>query len=192
MITRTVLGIDPGIRFCGFGVVSRAGGKLVHRTSGHVETFPTASDDERQAKIWRDLTAVVELVHPTLIAYEDQRGVNAAARQMEKRNAEAAARGVKLEQTWFNASNDGVTEVVGIIKTLAFAKGLPLESVQSRSAKVAVLGKGHSAAKKAEVQAVVRRLFGLFSISDHAADAMAIAICAERKNWIDMAARRTG
>lgn len=182
-----MLGIDPGLKYLGFGVVRRLGGRLSLIDFGQRETKTEHALERRQRQIWHDLDLLIRYHDPDLIAYEDQAGVSAAARESQKRQLEAAKRGVKIKAFHFSADNDGVTEVVGIIKGLAFHYGIPLHKVQSRTAKKTITGDG--SADKAVVQLRVRQIFGLLEIGEHAADAVAIAVTGEQRTWID--SRRT-
>lgn len=185
-----MLGVDPGLRYCGFGILARVGGKLSHRDSGHIDTPTDWPLERRQRMIWRELDRQIRLHKPDLIAYEDQSGVSAAARESQKRQLEAAQRGTTIKAWHFNADNDAVTEVVGIVKGLSFHYGIPLHPVQPRSAKVVVLGKGHGSASKDDVRRAVRIIFKLANLSEHAADAIAMAVTGEQKTWLQ--ARRVG
>lgn len=186
MTDRVVLAIDPGLRFCGYGIIARAAGRLQHRASGHVET-PTDWDLERRQRfIWRALDRLIRQHNPALIAWEDQAGVSAAARESQKRQVEAAKRGRTVKAFHFSADNDGVTEVVGIVKCLAFHYGIPLHKVQPRSAKVALLGPGHGSADKDDVRRAVRMIFRLHDVSEHGADAVAVGVTAERRTWLQV------
>lgn len=185
-----MLGIDPGLRFLGFGVVRRLGGRLSLIDYGQRETDTEHSLERRQRQIWHDLDRLIRYHDPDVIAYEDQAGVAAAARESQKRQLEAARRGRTIKSFHFSADNDGVTEVVGMIKGLAFHYGIPLRKYQPRTVKVTVLGRGNASADKAHIQQAIARIFGLREIKEHAADAVSIAVTGEQRTWLE--ARRAG
>lgn len=185
------LGLDPGLASLGFGAISRDGRRLEWLEAGTVTTDSARPLLEREQHIWETVTALLREHHPDCVGVEDQSGVSAGARMAAKRQLEAARRGQDVKGFGFNASNDGVTEVVGIIKAAAFAARLPVVMLQPRSVKVALLGAGGGKADKSQIKIAIDRLFpDLGRISSHAADGLAIAIGAERHHCVEC--RRAG
>lgn len=65
-----VVGIDPGSRFLGYGVVEAARGRVRHVGHGVVRADPTASLAQRLAQIFSELSQVVALYRPEAMAVE--------------------------------------------------------------------------------------------------------------------------
>jgi crossover junction endodeoxyribonuclease RuvC len=148
-----VLGIDPGAANTGFGVVRSAGEKLAALDGGVIETSPAMAAEQRLARIHSALGELIEWHEPAAMALEDLyfgRNVGSAL-------AVGQARGVAM---------------------LAAAQhNLPCFDYTPQAVKKAVCGSG--AADKAQVQKMVAALLSLPEPpeSDHAADALAVAIC---------------
>jgi crossover junction endodeoxyribonuclease RuvC len=146
-----ILGIDPGSRATGWGVVELAGSRL-RRIDGGVIRPPAAPLAERLAAIFAGLRAAIAASRPEAAAVES---VFAA------RNARSAlllghARGVALLACELGA--------------LACAEYAPMQ------VKSAVVGFG--AAPKDQVQRMIQRLLGLDAVPPtDEADALAVAIC---------------
>src|SRR5437762_10850787 len=66
---RRILGIDPGLRITGFGLIVCVGGKLTYVTSGCIRNTDGSLPD-RLAMILRDLSSVISAHHPTEVAVE--------------------------------------------------------------------------------------------------------------------------
>ena len=148
---RRVLGIDPGSRRTGYGVVAVRHGALTHVASGCVETadgpFPG-----RLAEIYRGVGNVIATHAPEEFAIEEV---------FLARNPASA---LKLGQAR------------GVAIAAAVGAGLPVREYASRAVKLAVVGTGR--AEKAQVQYMVRALLGLAATpAPDAADALAVAIC---------------
>jgi crossover junction endodeoxyribonuclease RuvC len=146
-----VLGIDPGLRITGFGVVDRLGNKLTYVASGVVRT-PEAELPQRLRAILESLAEVI---------------------------AEHAPDQVAVEQVFVNI-NPRSTLLLGQARGAAICAavscGLPVSEYTALQVKQAVVGKGHAA--KEQVQEMVRRLLSLpGDPSPDAADALACAIC---------------
>lgn len=149
--TRRILGIDPGLRVTGFGVLDARGGKLVYVTSGCIRTTG-ASLPTRLGVIVRDLAHVIAEERPTEVA---------------------------VEKVFVNV-NPNSTLLLGQARGAAIAAavlaGLPVTEYTAGQVKQAVVGAGR--AQKAQVQAMVRRLLLLPGTpAADAADALAAAIC---------------
>ena len=150
---RVVVGIDPGLASTGFGIVGEQGGRFRHL--GH-EVFRSSSSDstgERLHAIHRGLMRVVERYRPSEAAVETLY----FARNVSSALPVAQARGVML---------------------LALEQaGVQAHEYSPQAIKLAIVGRGR--AEKEQVQELVRVLLGLEQMpsSDHAADALAVAIC---------------
>ena len=147
-----VLGIDPGSRFTGFGVVEQRGRLLAHVGHGVIRLDPDASLERRLEAIFKGLRAAIELYRPDVVAVE---GV------FTFKNARSAlvlghARGVAL---------------------LVAAQGeLPVHEYPPAKVKKSVGASG--AAGKDAVARMVRTFLGIPGVERaDASDALAVAIC---------------
>ena len=147
-----VLGLDPGLRHTGWGVIDVAGNRLSHVADGVVHAPTDLPLAERLVALFRQLTAVLERFCPDEAAVEES-FVNKNAGSSLKLGA---ARGVAL---------------------LAPAeRGLPVAEYSANLIKKSVVGAGH--AEKEQIQLMVRRLLPGCAIAEpDAADALAVAIC---------------
>ncbi len=151
MATRRILGIDPGLRITGFGIVIEQDGRLVYAASGCIK----ASGDSlpvRLGVIARDLAHVIAEERPTEVA---------------------------VERVFVNV-NPNSTLLLGQARGAAIAAavlaGLPVHEYTAGQVKQSVVGRGR--ALKPQVQEMVRRLLSLPGTpSPDAADALACAIC---------------
>lgn len=146
-----VLGIDPGLRTTGFGVIERSGGRLRYLSSGTVRSG--AGDLAARLKVLLEgLGEVIRRANPTEVAIEKV-FVNVNA---QSTLALGQARGTAI--------------------CAAVLAGLPVAEYTALQVKQAVVGNGH--ASKGQVQHMVKRLLALpGDPSPDAADALACAIC---------------
>ncbi len=146
-----ILGIDPGSRATGYGVIDVAGGKCVYVASGCIRTTE-GEFAGRVGEIYSGVTTLIAEHAPDAAAIEQV---------FMARNASSA---LKLGQ----ARGAAIAALV--------SAGLPVAEYAARRVKQAVTGTG--AATKGQVQHMVCRLLRLSaSPSADAADALAIAIC---------------
>jgi crossover junction endodeoxyribonuclease RuvC len=148
-----VLGIDPGTASTGFGVVVRRGGGLAALSGGVIGTSADEPLERRLASIAASLEALIAEHRPVALAIESiffGRNVRTAFAVGQARGAVLAAAG---------------------------AAGVPCFAYTPQAVKQAVCG--HGGAGKEQVQRMVGALLGLEAppASDHAADALALAIC---------------
>jgi crossover junction endodeoxyribonuclease RuvC len=146
-----ILGIDPGLRVTGFGVIEKNGGRLTYVTSGRIRT-PDSALDRRLKAILDGLAEVIA----------------------EHRPAQ-----VTIEKVFVNV-NPASTLLLGQARGTAICAavmhGLPVAEYTALQVKQSVVGNGH--AQKRQVQDMVRRLLRLAGDpSADAADALACAIC---------------
>jgi crossover junction endodeoxyribonuclease RuvC len=146
-----VIGIDPGTRHLGWGVVRQDGTRPVHVAHGVIDTDASTPVADRLCQIERELVAVVEAHRPTASAVETiffAKDATAAAKL-------GHARGVAL---------------------LVLARaGVPLSEYPPARVKKAIVG--HGRADKRQIALVVRALLRLPSPPrSDAADALAIAL----------------
>jgi len=147
-----ILGIDPGIRNTGWGIVGLADGRLSHVANGVIRPDPKSSDSARLHRIAVDLEAVIATHAPQAAAIEEIFVARSAASALKL----GMARGVAMAQ--------------------CAAAGLPLRELAARQVKKSVVGTG--TADKGQVAAMVTRLLGVQAVNADAADALAIAIAA--------------
>jgi crossover junction endodeoxyribonuclease RuvC len=151
-VTR-ILGIDPGTRYCGYGVIERLGpGRVRYIECGVLEPRRGGELAARLGEIAAGLRELIEELAPTVVAVEGVfHGVNArSALQL------GHSRGVAL--------------------AAAGAASLRVHEYAPATVKRAVAG--HGAATKDQVQAMVRALCGLKRAPKlDASDALAVAIC---------------
>jgi crossover junction endodeoxyribonuclease RuvC len=146
-----ILGIDPGLRVTGFGLIERTGQKLIYLTSGVVRT-PNGQLPDRLKTILESLGAVIAQHSPAQVAVE------------------------KVFVNVNPASTLLLGQARGAAICAAVARGLPVSEYTALQVKQAVVGNGHAA--KEQVQDMVRRLLALpGDPSADAADALACAIC---------------
>ena len=147
-----ILGIDPGSRVTGYGVIRVEGVKQYYVGSGCIRTTDKISLPEKLEEIFRGVTEIIQTFGPSEIAIE---------KIFMARNADSA---LKLGQA------RGVAIVAGA------NLGLPVHEYEARKVKQAVVGTG--AATKEQVQHMVQRLLSLDGKPQaDAADALAIALC---------------
>ena len=152
-MTRRVLGIDPGSRRTGYGVIETdlRGRAPVYVASGCIraERGPLP---ERLAEIYRGVLALIEQHQPGEVAIEQV----FMARNPQSALTLGQARGVAI--------------------AAVVARELAVSEYAARQVKLAVVGTGR--ASKEQVQHMVRELLSLSGIPQaDAADALAIALC---------------
>ena len=148
---RRILGIDPGLRITGFGLIETDGMRVIYVTSGCIRTS-TTSLPARLGVIARDLAHLIAEMNPDEVA---------------------------VEKVFVNV-NPNSTLALGQARGAAIAAavlaGLPVTEYTAGQVKQAVVGKGR--AEKLQVQAMVQRLLLLPGApAADAADALACAIC---------------
>lgn len=146
-----ILGIDPGLRATGFGVIDCQGGRVVYVASGCVRA-PTGTLPERLGTILAGVSAVVREYRPTAVA---------------------------VEKVFVNVNPQSTLllgQARGAAICAAVSHGLPVLEYTALQVKQSVVGHGH--AEKRQVQDMVRRLLELSAAPGaDAADALACAIC---------------
>ncbi len=151
MIMR-VLGIDPGSRITGYGIVEEAGSRLVHVDNGAIFTDSALDFPGRLKAIFDGLTTVIAQYRPDEVAVENVFLSN---------NAQSA---LKLGQAR------------GAAIVAAVHAGLPVAEYSALQVKQAVVGRGKAA--KEQVQKMLTVLLGLPEVAQaDASDALAVAVC---------------
>jgi crossover junction endodeoxyribonuclease RuvC len=146
-----ILGIDPGLRITGFGLIEKTGNKLTYLSSGCIKTDAKSSLPKRLGTIYAGLRELVAMHRP------DQAVV------------EIVFVNVNPQSTLL------LGQARGAAITALVADGLEVAEYTALQVKQAVVGNGH--ADKTQVQHMVRRLLALpGDPSPDAADALACAI----------------
>ena len=151
-----VLGIDPGLSRCGYGLVGRGGGRgerLVAASAGVIETDPASPLPERLWLLSCELRALVAETGPAAVAVE---------RVFFQVNARTAM---------------SVGQASGLALAAAAESGCEVVQYTSNEVKQALVGYG--SASKDQVQQMVARVLGLQEPPrpPDVADALALAIC---------------
>ena len=148
-----VLGIDPGTADTGYGVVQSAGSRLAALGAGVIRTDARTPLEQRLAEIHVAVSELLERHRPDAVA---------------------------VEELYFGANVRtafAVGQARGVVLLAAGQRSVPARSYTPQQVKGAVCG--HGRADKEQVAKMVARLLGLGRppASDHAADALAVAIC---------------
>jgi crossover junction endodeoxyribonuclease RuvC len=147
-----ILGIDPGLRRTGWGLIESDGNRLVHIACGSLSTGEKAALGERLVAIHDGLAAVIAQFRPH----------------------EAA-----VEATFVNvnaASTLALGQARGIAMLVPAKAGLTVAEYAPNVVKKTVVGAGHG--EKAQIRMMIGVLLPKAEPpSDDAADALAIAVC---------------
>jgi crossover junction endodeoxyribonuclease RuvC len=150
---QVVIGIDPGAANLGFGVVRVEGNHMVALDGGVVETTPDQPMALRLERIHRSLRELISWHEPKAMAIEEV---------FFGKNVRSAM---------------AVGQASGVAMLVAAEHDVDCFAYTPQAIKMAVCGSG--AAGKRQVQRMVGTLLGLPEppSPDHAADALAVAIC---------------
>ena len=147
-----VLGIDPGSRITGYGIVEQDGNRLVHVDNGAIFTDSAVDFPGRLKRIFDGLSRVIVEYRPDEVAVENiffSTNVQSALKLGQARGAAIVA---------------------------AVNAGLPVAEYTALQVKQAVVGQGR--AEKGQVQKMLKALLGLPEIAQaDASDALAVAVC---------------
>ncbi len=149
----TLIGIDPGLASTGYGIVRFDGCRFTHVEHGVVRTCPDDSLEKRLLHIYREMRRILASAGP------DEAGV---------------------EELFFTKNYSTAMQVAharGVVLLALGEAGIPVGCYTPQQVKQAVIGTGR--AEKNQVQRLVGVLLGLEEAPypDHAADALAVAIC---------------
>jgi crossover junction endodeoxyribonuclease RuvC len=152
MTALRILGIDPGLNRCGWGVIVSEGARLSHVAHGVIRPKADASTGRRLAALLEGLRAVI---------------------------AEHAPHEAAVEETYVN-NNPRAALALGQARGAALIApaeaGLPIGEYSPAVVKKALVGNGQ--AEKEQVAFMVRRLLpAAGAVAADAADALATAIC---------------
>ena len=150
---RIILGIDPGLANTGWGVVAQKGSRFSCLAYGCVSTSAETPLEQRLAKIYEQIGAVIARYEPTCVG---------------------------IETVWFGQNITAAFatgQARGAALVACAQAGLDVGEFSPKQIKLAVVGEG--GADKGQVQYMVKQLLELPGMPrpDHAADALAAAIC---------------
>jgi crossover junction endodeoxyribonuclease RuvC len=152
-----ILGIDPGLRMTGFGVIEKAGEKLAYVASGTIKTT-TGRGDEIEDLPSR-LKIIIDGLFEVIDTYQPEQ--------------------VVIEKVFVNVNPQSTLllgQARGAAISAAVIRGMPVAEYTALQVKQSVVGNGHAA--KEQVQEMVKRLLKLPAIPrPDSADALACAIC---------------
>jgi len=161
-----ILGVDPGLRNTGWGIIDAHGSRLVFVASGRVRSDAGASMGARLRQLHEGLARVI---------------------------AEHAPHEAAVEETFVNRDPQSALKLGqarGVALTVPALAGLEVEEYAANVVKKTVVGNGH--AGKEQIAMMVRVLLPLSqAMSADAADALAVAIChAQHRGALALARRR--
>ncbi|MBX7160965.1 MAG: crossover junction endodeoxyribonuclease RuvC [Acidimicrobiia bacterium] len=152
MFDRVVLGLDPGLTRCGWGVVAVVGPRMKHVAHGTIRTPRDAPTGDRLAIVADTVAEVIATHRPSQCA---------------------------LEQVLFNGNARtamATGQAAGVVMLTASRAAVAVTSYSPSQVKSAVTGYG--AADKAQMRSTVARVLGLDALPQtDAADALALAMC---------------
>lgn len=147
-----VLGLDPGLRRTGWGLVVSDGNRLSHIANGSVASDSSLELAPRLVQLFERLSEVVDRLQP------DQAGV---------------------EETFVSrnpASSLKLGQARGVVMLVPALRGILVAEYAPNQIKKSVVGTGHAA--KQQIHAMVQVLLpGVTIKNSDAADALAVAIC---------------
>lgn len=147
-----ILGIDPGLRKCGWGVIETEGNRLRYIASGTLTPPIDGALANRLALLFEGVGALIHKYNPDETAVEET-FVNKGARSA-----------LLLGQAR------------GVVLMTPASMGLPVSEYSANLVKKSVVGSGH--AEKEQIQMMIKILLPTADVKGaDAADALAIAIC---------------
>lgn len=151
-MTIRLLGLDPGLRCTGWGVIDTDGNALSHVANGVIRPSHDASLADRLAELYHGLIEVIDTHRPDEAAVEET---------FVSRNAVST---LKLGQAR------------GVVLLAPAGAGLAVAEYPANVVKKSIVGAGHAA--KQQIGAMVRVLLPACAVATpDAADALAVAIC---------------
>jgi crossover junction endodeoxyribonuclease RuvC len=147
----TILGVDPGSRATGYGLVAAEGDRMYHIDSGFITLPSHLPHSQRLAKIFRRLEGLIDLHQPAALAVESV---------FMAHNVQST---IKLGQ------------VRGIVLLAAGLANLPVFEYSPLGLKKAIVGYGQ--ATKTQMLLMVENLLSLKINNHNTADALALSLC---------------
>jgi crossover junction endodeoxyribonuclease RuvC len=158
-----LIGLDPGLRHTGWGVIEAAGNRLIHVADGVVHSRGARPLAERLVDLFRQLNDILARYRPDEAAVEES--------FVNKNPASTLKLGVAR----------------GVVLLAPAERGIPVFEYSANLVKKSVVGVGH--ADKRQIEMMVKRLLPAATLdAADAADALAVAIChahhaATRRIW---------
>lgn len=150
---KVVMGIDPGTANLGFGVIRIEGGHMVALDGGVIETSSSTPIEERLAHIHSSLAELLRWHRPSALAIEDL----------------------------FFGKNIGsaisVGQASGVAMLAAAQENIACFAYTPQAIKSSVCGSGNAAKRQVQKMVATRLNLSEPPRPDHAADALAVAIC---------------
>ncbi len=147
-----LIGLDPGLRSTGWGIIDVSGNRLAHVADGAVRPDPKAPLASRLRTLHDGLMEILEQYEPDEAAVEET---------FVNKNASSTLK---------------LGEARGVVLVVPALAGLTVAEYSANRVKKSVVGAGH--ANKDQVQHMVSRLLpGCTITGPDAADALAVAIC---------------
>ncbi|HZE20963.1 MAG TPA: crossover junction endodeoxyribonuclease RuvC [Desulfobaccales bacterium] len=150
-MSAVILGVDPGSRHTGFGILRGEGDQLFHLASGSINAGSRPPLESRLCRIFDGLSDLIQEHQPQAIALEE----------------------IFLATNVHSAFTLG--QVRGVVLLLAARTAVPIFHYSPLVVKKAVVGYG--LASKTQVQLMVKQLLGVEVSNQHAADALAVGMC---------------
>lgn len=145
----TIIGIDPGSRRTGYGIIRVEGNRHIYISSGYIDVTDFLVT-ERLRQIYVGLQQILQTYKPL----------------------EAAIEQIFMHENANSALKLGQARGAAIVAM----ETLPIAEYSARQVKQSVVGKG--AAQKTQVQFMVSKLLGISGkLQADAADALAVALC---------------
>lgn len=148
-----ILGIDPGYAIVGYGVIGYSASRFSVMEYGAVTTEAGVKFSSRIAKIYRDISLIIERTRPDAMS---------------------------IEKLFFNTNTTTAIDVAqarGVILLAASEHNIPIFEYTPLQVKSAVTGYGR--AEKKQVMDMIKSILRLEKIPkpDDTADALALAVC---------------
>lgn len=150
-MSQVVMGVDPGSRLTGFGILRGEKDRLISLAHGQIVTTPRSPLEQRLCQIYDGIIGLIQEHQPHSLALEE----------------------IFLAANVKSAFILG--QVRGVVLLAAAQTGVPIYLYPPLLVKKAVVGYGQ--ADKVQVKLMVENLLGLKVRSHHAADALAVGIC---------------
>ena len=156
---RRILGLDPGLKFCGWGVIESNGSILKYIASGRIVVSTDGDLASRLASLHQQLQTMLAEYHPDLAAVEE----------------------VFVNTNAVSTLKLGMAR--GIVLAVPALSGVPVVEFAANTVKKSIVGRGH--ADKNQVAHMVKLLLPASNAaSADEADALAVAITAAHHNRV--------
>ena len=158
-----ILGIDPGLRSIGYGLINSDNNSIEIISSGNFNINPKLSFPERLKKIYEYIQDLLDEYNPDVMAIENV---------FVNKNAKVSLK---------------LGHARGVIILAVVKRGIPITEYSPREIKQSIVGVGK--ASKTQIQAMVLQILRINNkkLQEDEADGLAVAICHEfRKNKFEV------